>query len=260
MGGAVWLVLLVFAASLIGGALVRAVGLGESPEALLAAQTVLPTALVAWYGLRRQRGGVRALLALPWPGAAAVAGLTVGMLGFWIMLYQGFAAITQVLPIPEVLLEMLEERTGGHWFTMGIAISLGATAEEVLFRGVILVGLLHRYAPARAIILSALVFAVAHVVPWSIYASFAGGLLLGWVYYRTRSVIWCALVHAAHNLASDSYLSAVARLAGMEPLDTAAPVVPLLPAGVFAIGVALAAAGFWLADRHLTGRPPAAAD
>ena len=40
---------------------------------------------------------------------------------------------------------------------------------------------------------------VFHLNPAQIVAAFFGGLLLAWVYYRTRSLIPCILIHIVNN-------------------------------------------------------------
>lgn len=82
---------------------------------------------------------------------------------------------------------------------------LGATIaapvlEELLFRGIFLKGLLEKYSPAVAIVSTSLLFAILHLYPWHVINTFLDGLLFGWLYYKTRSVIMCMLLHAAHNL------------------------------------------------------------
>ena len=70
---------------------------------------------------------------------------------------------------------------------------------ELLFRGGATKALLERYSPRKAIFLSALLFGVFHLNPAQIVAAFFGGLLLAWVYYRTRSLIPCILIHIVNN-------------------------------------------------------------
>lgn len=78
---------------------------------------------------------------------------------------------------------------------------LPAIGEELLFRGVILSGLLGVFGRRRAIIVSALLFATIHLSP----LSFAHLALLGYVLARVRvgsGSLWpCMLIHAAYNTA-----------------------------------------------------------
>ncbi|UYZ64535.1 CPBP family intramembrane glutamic endopeptidase [Hymenobacter weizhouensis] len=72
--------------------------------------------------------------------------------------------------------------------------------EEVLFRGILLTGLLRNYRPWVAIAQSALLFGLFHLNPVQIVSAGLMGLLLGWLYYRTHSLLLCIMVHALNNL------------------------------------------------------------
>ncbi|WP_167855199.1 CPBP family intramembrane glutamic endopeptidase [Hymenobacter wooponensis] len=71
--------------------------------------------------------------------------------------------------------------------------------EEVLFRGVLLTGLLRNYRPWVAIGQSALLFGLIHMNPQQIVGAGLLGLSLGWLYYRTRSLRLCMAMHAFNN-------------------------------------------------------------
>jgi membrane protease YdiL (CAAX protease family) len=80
-----------------------------------------------------------------------------------------------------------------------IAIAPGIM-EEILFRGIILDGFLKNYKPQKAIMVSALLFGLIHLNPWQFIGGLAFGLLLGWTYWKTRSLLICMLMHALNNL------------------------------------------------------------
>ena len=87
--------------------------------------------------------------------------------------------------------------------TPAVAVVLGGVAapvlEELLFRGVVLNGLLARYRPWVAIGQSALLFGVFHLNPAQSVSAGLLGLLVGWLYYRTRSLAVCIGLHALNN-------------------------------------------------------------
>lgn len=74
-------------------------------------------------------------------------------------------------------------------------------AEEMVFRGAILRKLLpYVRNPWIAIIISAAVFGIAHGnVPQFVHAVIVG-ILLGWTYWRTRSILPALVVHWVNNL------------------------------------------------------------
>lgn len=76
---------------------------------------------------------------------------------------------------------------------------LAPVLEEMLFRGVVLRGLLARYPRGQAIAVSALLFGLVHLNIYQFVIGTLLGLLLGWLYERTRSLIPCIGLHAAYN-------------------------------------------------------------
>ncbi len=87
-----------------------------------------------------------------------------------------------------------------HPFSAPFAlIVVAAVTEEFVFRGLVLRGLLDRTSPARAITISAALFAIMHLNPWQTPTALLIGILLGWVYWRTRSLALCVAGHAFHN-------------------------------------------------------------
>jgi len=71
--------------------------------------------------------------------------------------------------------------------------------EEVLVRGIILRGFLMKYSVKKSIIISALLFAIMHMNPWQSIGAFFIGIILGWLYVKTRSIVPCILAHAFNN-------------------------------------------------------------
>ncbi|WP_176908081.1 CPBP family intramembrane glutamic endopeptidase [Hymenobacter lapidiphilus] len=72
--------------------------------------------------------------------------------------------------------------------------------EEVLFRGVLLQGLLRNKKPWVAIGQQALLFGLIHFNPAQSVGAFLIGLLLGWLCYRTGSLLPGIGIHALNNL------------------------------------------------------------
>ncbi len=101
----------------------------------------------------------------------------------------------------EMIREMVLEMAGDQGPLMFIALVIAAPIlEELIFRGIMLDGLLRIYSPTKAIVVSSLLFGVIHLNP----AQFVGGALvggfMGWVYFHTRSVLATILIHASFNL------------------------------------------------------------
>lgn len=83
--------------------------------------------------------------------------------------------------------------------------------EEMMFRGILLAGFLRRYPRGQAIAYSALFFGAAHLNLYQFFLAFLLGLMLGWLYERSRSLLPCIALHAAVNA------SAMASSAQAEP-------------------------------------------
>lgn len=86
--------------------------------------------------------------------------------------------------------------------SLPIVISICVLApilEEMLFRGLILRGLLFKYDRWYAIWLSALFFGAAHFNLYQFVVGLMFGILLGWLYERSRSLIPCICLHGAYN-------------------------------------------------------------
>ncbi|MQF70280.1 CPBP family intramembrane metalloprotease [SAR202 cluster bacterium AD-804-J14_MRT_500m] len=76
-------------------------------------------------------------------------------------------------------------------------VVVGPLAEEVFFRGFALQGISQRFGVKTGVIGSSLLFGILHfnlVVP-----TFLIGVLLAFLFVRTRSVFPCFFVHSAHN-------------------------------------------------------------
>ncbi|QTN30036.1 CPBP family intramembrane metalloprotease [Rhodoferax sp. AJA081-3] len=71
--------------------------------------------------------------------------------------------------------------------------------EEMLFRGILLRSFLEQYPRGVAIGFSALYFGAAHLNIYQFLLAFLLGLLLGWLYERSSSLVPCIALHAAVN-------------------------------------------------------------
>ena len=92
------------------------------------------------------------------------------------------------------------ERMMSNEFAAVVAVCLLAPfLEEMLFRGIILRSFLQQYGRQRAYLYSAALFGLAHLNIYQFTIGFLGGILLAWLYERTRSLWPCILLHGAYN-------------------------------------------------------------
>lgn len=129
---------------------------------------------------------------------------------------------------------------------------IAPVVEEMLFRGILLRAFLQQYPRGAAIGYSALFFGAAHLNVYQFVLAFWVGLLLGWLYERSRSLVPCIVLHAAVNL--------TAMLSGAGS-DSAAGVdlSSVSPAGWLAAAAA-AGVGVLVLRRLLARRVPQATD
>jgi len=81
-------------------------------------------------------------------------------------------------------------------------IFIGPVLEELVFRGTFLTGMLERYTPRKAIVLTSILFALVHLQPVQIVPAFFWGLLLGYTFYKTRSIVLGFVIHGTINFSS----------------------------------------------------------
>ena len=106
----------------------------------------------------------------------------------------------QMPELPNLMTDEFEMLLQDRWGYAVIGL-LAPLSEEIVFRGAILKSLLQsgRLPVWGAIALSALLFAVVHMNPVQMPHAFAIGLLLGWMYWRTGSILPGMAYHWANN-------------------------------------------------------------
>ncbi len=101
--------------------------------------------------------------------------------------------------MPDYLVQMLREMMNHKVGYLVVAI-VAPVAEEMVFRGAILRRLLdiggHRW---TAIVMSSIIFGAIHGNLAQFTHAFVMGLLLGWLYVRTSSILPGLVVHWANN-------------------------------------------------------------
>lgn len=88
---------------------------------------------------------------------------------------------------------------GGGWLLIS-AVLLAPLFEESIFRGYLGGVLRKSYGGLAAWIISAVVFGVVHAIPSVILTATLSGLVLGYYYFRTRSLWMVIALHALNNL------------------------------------------------------------
>jgi len=103
------------------------------------------------------------------------------------------------MPVPDFIKEMFESVTRNRYSSLLMMVILAPLFEEVFCRGIILRGLLKHMSPLKAILWSAFMFGVIHLNPWQAIPAFLIGSLMGWVYWKTRSIWATIFIHFVNN-------------------------------------------------------------
>lgn len=124
--------------------------------------------------------------------------LLVMFLGFEIINSELTNILTVLIPVPEGFFGWsIPNHPGLSILSLAV---FPAFTEEVFFRGIILARLAGHYPKKKAILFSALLFALMHFNPWQAVHAFVSGLFLGWIYLRFRSIWLCMFIHCYNNV------------------------------------------------------------
>lgn len=104
-----------------------------------------------------------------------------------------------LIPMPDWAVKLFEEAFNLSTPNIIMISIFAPLLEEILVRGLVLRGYLLNYTPNKAIIASAIFFGAIHLNPWQFVAGFISGLFLGYLYYKTQSLIPSMLVHFINN-------------------------------------------------------------
>lgn len=175
----------------------NAMGTGGNPI-LLALTTVFSNVITLiiflktkWTPLTRDY-----LLSKPWFSLLWVALFTLGTIIPLEFSYEHLG-----LEMDENTSKVFEGLMKEPWGYVAIGI-LAPLAEEIVFRGAILrtlLGMMSKKNHWVAIMISAAIFGVAHGNTAQFVNALLMGLLLGWMYYRTKSLVPGILMHWVNN-------------------------------------------------------------
>ncbi|WP_185857940.1 CPBP family intramembrane glutamic endopeptidase [Blattabacterium cuenoti] len=96
--------------------------------------------------------------------------------------------------------EFLKEEIKNPIPFFSTTVLLAPICEEVLFRGIILNGMLkNKIHPIKAILFSSFLFGLTHMNPWQFVGGIIIGSFIGFIYFITSSIINCILLHIFNN-------------------------------------------------------------
>lgn len=149
-----------------------------------------------------------------------------------VLFWSAIAALGSILPsewlveqlqytMPEATEKLFEQIMGEPTGYIAIGL-LAPLAEELVFRGAILRKLLGVFGEKwhwAAIVISALIFGIVHMnIPQFVHATLIG-LLLGWMYYRTHSILPGVMFHWINNTVAYVMFNVMPQMADGKLID-----------------------------------------
>ena len=128
--------------------------------------------------------------------------MALTVFGASILISESDNLLRTFLPPPTWFSDYMKSLVSAEISLWGSILSLVVIApltEELLVRGLILRGFLSHYSGRKAILASAIFFAVLHLNPWQFIGATALGVLFAWWFIQTRSMLPCLFGHAFAN-------------------------------------------------------------
>jgi membrane protease YdiL (CAAX protease family) len=161
----------------------------------------LSMGLVIYWGYRRSASPLRAVFPLASIRLLQAAAMILMLLGASVLVLESNYVVSLVWPKPARLVNIEQGlRHGDIWNALIAPVVVGPLTEEFLFRGLILQGFLQNYGRRKALLVSALLFALFHLNPWQFSGALVMGVVFGWWLIESGSLLPCLLGHALANL------------------------------------------------------------
>ena len=189
-------VLSVLVGSLVAGVLMASKGVATlTPDITFIFYLVQMMPTIAFVVWRRHRAGLDVGIHL---GIGRIH-FPMMLCGVVVLLASGVVIEPLLELFPSAPYEAVQQTIGmGGWAIMSTVVA-APILEEVLFRGVIFESCRERLGKGGAVLLSALLFGLIHGIPVQIVNAFVVGLILGYIYLRTRSLMSVIVLHAINN-------------------------------------------------------------
>jgi uncharacterized protein len=173
----------------------------ETRSALMAIVSALSMGLVIYWGYRKSASPFRAVFPLASIRLLQAAAMILMLLGAIVLVLESNYVMRLVWPKPASLVNIEQGlRHGDVWNALVAPVVVAPVTEEFLFRGLILHGFLQNYGRRRALLVSALLFALFHLNPWQFLGALVIGVVFGWWLLESGSLLPCLLGHALGNL------------------------------------------------------------
>ena len=173
-----------------------------SQFALLVGEIFLPVPVIFW--AKRMKSSYKKFFRLkPVSQASLLSAIPLGI-GLTIITDELDRIAQMIHPVPESFSQineiMIIKGPTSALFIIGVVIILAPFVEEIIFRGFFQRVLEYRLKDVtKAVLFSALTFAIVHFNPWWVIQIYLIGLFLGYVAWRTNSIWISFFLHALNN-------------------------------------------------------------
>lgn len=226
------------------------------PRALLSLIDVLAYAGVLYIGFRQTHRPFRRIFSFAPVPPVLVGPLIPLVIGAGVIVSEVDNLTRWLVPVPRFISDVFGDLLGSDALSLVSLTVLAPVNEELLFRGLILAGFTGRYPAVPAVVASAGIFALFHLNPYQYFAALLMGIILAWLFLRTRSLGACMLAHALYN--GQLWLVANVVDLGIPGYDALpAAVVQFQPLWFDLLGAALLLGGVLGVRRLLRGRDAA---
>lgn len=161
------------------------------------------TVFILWYGFKNTGNPLKEVFPLRKFNPALIILLITFFAGIQQLLNIVNFWVDKAIPPPAWFWELFNKIFENDFGFLGAfmkVVIIAPVVEELIFRGVIMHGLMRNYSKTTAIFFSGLLFALFHLNPWQFPATFVLGILLGWIMIRTKNIGLAIIGHAINNL------------------------------------------------------------
>lgn len=195
LGQSIWLLFLFFIFSIPMGFIQYFFGEAIDESWVMFFSYSIPIILVCFYGLNMKPEGVLNQFSFHWPLILLLGSVVNALFLLFVI-----DPLTSLIPIPDWFIKLMSDLIKPNLPSFLTVVIMAPVFEEILFRGIILNGFLKFYKPWRSILWSAALFAIIHLNPWQAIGAFIIGVYIGWVYWKTRSILPGIFIHFLNNL------------------------------------------------------------
>jgi membrane protease YdiL (CAAX protease family) len=128
--------------------------------------------------------------------------MTFTIVGLHILLSELDNFVRRIFPMSDFWIKIFNDAFGNSfaaWKGILLVVIVVPIVEEIVFRGIVLKGFLEHYTIKKSIFVSALLFGIIHMNPWQFVSASAAGIILGWWYVKTDSIVTTIFGHALNN-------------------------------------------------------------